>query len=733
MKQLKPRSDFLIAHDTFDISEASRTHSAGQIDGRDSISSTPSSRCTLLSNSSVLPQPFSAAAIASRPASGCDYDVPHLTQTPWERERYKKNSAWRRSKPAYVFPAHIFKRLPREVYNCIVEQLAQLHFEQDQACPCYLKDLYNLSLTSRTWDRAVTLQLYRKVWVLTDENSKMSKIKIKGTGRLKLLRRTLRERPVLGRYVRELHMSDFASLYRNASVDREEIINLVASVVMACPNLERLVGFHTPYTHCFDRLSHALSTRRNLKERVWLLAENPDPEPDEDEDDHPNNSYYNAACDPTERFLELNSSHPRLTTLILHQVPGRPSIPLNFRAIIGTFRQLPSLRHLSISGLSTSSFTNLALNSIPPYLKSIRLESLPGIKDKALRRFASSYLSTSLESVTLIDLEISSLATISNFLSPHLGHLKRFTLSQHKTPTLLSADIIPLLHSQTLNYIHWEIGSQAVPPPPYPSSTSSFPFPNSEPISCLATSLLSTSIKNNRFPSLRKIRAPHDPQGLLQALCKPLTTALLPSDISLVSSRRPTSSHEQPVNIFPPSPFPEHASDPSASRPGTPPPLQSPSLRADSPMSAVFEMSHTSDFTSHSVSRSGAATLLSPSCSRAAAEARILAARKQPFMTVRVTDPKGGVRVDSTIGGFLGRIDSKIAYEVRPDRSAVGETDGEVGRDGCGNKWIVGAADMVDQWEVVGGGGSGVSGFQKTCTRGHWVKGSEVVRVEEMF
>lgn len=91
---------------------------------------------------------------------GCQFEVPRLTQTPWERERYKKNSPWRRSKSEYIFPAEIFKRLPREVYDCVVDQLEQLYIEKDQSCPCYLNDLFNLSLTSRAWDRAATFKLY---------------------------------------------------------------------------------------------------------------------------------------------------------------------------------------------------------------------------------------------------------------------------------------------------------------------------------------------------------------------------------------------------------------------------------------------------------------------------------------------------------------------------------------------------------------------------------------------
>lgn len=82
-------------------------------------------------------------------------DVPHLTKTPWELERHKKASTWKRSTPTQHFPANVFKKLPREIYNCILAQLEHLHLRDDQAClPCYLKDLYSLSRTSRAWDKA---------------------------------------------------------------------------------------------------------------------------------------------------------------------------------------------------------------------------------------------------------------------------------------------------------------------------------------------------------------------------------------------------------------------------------------------------------------------------------------------------------------------------------------------------------------------------------------------------
>jgi hypothetical protein len=507
-------------------------------------------------------------------------------------------------------------------------------------------------------------------------------------------------------------MNDFLVLYQKASIDREEIVNLVASIVMACPNLERLVGFHTPYTHSFDRLSHALSTRQKLKERVWLLTENMDSYLDEDEEDDLSKIYYQAECDPTERFLELNSSHTRLTTLILHQEACRPSSSLNFRAMIGTFRQLPALRYLSISGLPGSSFTNLTLNALPPNLKSLRLENLPGINDKGLRRFAKSHLSASLESLILVDLSISNLITLSHFLSNDLANLRQFTFSQHNAPSLPFTDDIPLFQSQTLEYIHWEVRSQACPLPTHHSSTPGFPFPNTEPLSCLATSLLSTCIKNGLFPSLRRIRAPHDPQGLLQAQCKPLATALLGEDIPV---RRPVPSymsHHDGISAFSFSP----------SLAGSP--LPSPESRADSPMSAIFDKSpirtHKTQYPPTLMDNTSA---VSPVTCRAAAQSRILTARKTRFITIQVTDPEGALCVEKKTGGFIGRLDSKIVYELCPDRNRVIDEQGKA--DGCENEWIVGVGDLVGKWEV--------QESHVVCDKGHEVQGGGGVKVEELF
>lgn len=594
-----------------------------------------------------------------------------MTKTPWELERHKKRVAAKRSHPPYKFPAHFFEKLPKQVYDCIVVQLEQIHLRKDHACPsCYLRDFHSLVLTSRAWDKAATAGLYRKIPVLvSEEHTKLPKLKIKGTTRLKLLRRTLREHPALARLVRELHLSDIHALYEDASIEREEIVNLVASLVMAAPYLERLVGFHIPYTNTFDRLSHALSTRRNLKDRLWLLADtSPDYRGEEDE----MANYYHAACDPTERFLELNSSHPSLSTLILHQDANQGSDCLNFRAIVGTIRSCPSLRDLSISGLATISFSNLTLNTLPSGLQSLRLEDLPGITEKGLRRFFAAKQATSIMSLTLINLDVRNLVTVSEILSTQLCNLRTFSFVQEKAPILVGRESVPDFHSSLLRKLHWEFRSEAGPLPTLRSESTAnvsasapFPFTSSEPICCLATSLLAASIRDGAFPSLRRIRIPHDPQGVIQDVCKPLATALLPSDGPLYATpARILSSNGFAITVD----------------------NQTPLLPKVRNFSAIaISSGHRTDYVVASPTSIGgfAQSELTPKRSRLAAQARIVAARHDAGVSFRLFDPEGELRVEKAIGGYIGQIGSMIEYNLKADRDEYCQT------------WITGVHDLM--------------------------------------
>ena len=57
--------------------------------------------------------------------------------------------------PKTMFP--IFRRLPQEIYDCILAQLQLLHIASLPAgcITCFMRDLHSLALTSRLWEKAV--------------------------------------------------------------------------------------------------------------------------------------------------------------------------------------------------------------------------------------------------------------------------------------------------------------------------------------------------------------------------------------------------------------------------------------------------------------------------------------------------------------------------------------------------------------------------------------------------
>ena len=163
------------------------------------------------------------------------------------------------------------------------------------------------------------------------------------------------------------------------------------------------------------------------------------------------------------------------------------------------FRKLPALRHLVISHFSAEDFNDRTLQAVPA-LDSLRLERLPGVTDKGLSRFAGSTAATTLSRLSLVNLEITSLTVLSKFLA-NLNKLQRFTLVQDTPPGILPGVVAPRprFASSSLQYLHWDVLTPG-----------------------LSIYDLAESIEAGAMPSLRTIRALSDPDGLLQALCRPL-------------------------------------------------------------------------------------------------------------------------------------------------------------------------------------------------------------------
>ena len=350
-----------------------------------------------------------------------------------------------------------------------------------------------------------------------DSKEQMKKYKMKSGVRLKLLRRTLRERIYLAQHVRELKVPRLHAEGDNTSKD---MINIVASLVMACPDLERLVGFYPVYSHEFDRLTHALSTRKKLKEHIWLIGENAAITQRSQKQLAP------GIMDPEQKesFVKFHDAWTSLTTLFLHS-PGlgilEKDIFVNTKNYgdprrvqgPGILHRLPALKHLCISNFDMDDFDNSTLQSLPA-LHSLRLQDLEGVTFWGLSEYSRTANAFSLRNLSLINLDVMYISAISNLLL-HLKNLRRFTLVQDTSPEVAEGEIAiqPIIASHLLEFLHWEII-----------------VPGSANIN------LANSIKAGGFPRLRTIRAPSDHLGLLQALCKPRAEIQLPGDWNSINN-----------------------------------------------------------------------------------------------------------------------------------------------------------------------------------------------------
>ncbi|KAL4736743.1 hypothetical protein BDV11DRAFT_8498 [Aspergillus similis] len=435
----------------------------------------------------------------------------------------------------------VFKRVPQEVYENILDQLQYLHSGPNQSgcMTCFQRDLHALSLTCRPWEKAVRGRLYNRIHIVgNDSPAQLKKYRLKRGSRLKLLRRTLRERKLLANLVLELRVPQIDLLFTTGkhTAQWQEYRDLIASVVMVCPNLERLLGLTIPFNHEFDRLTHALSTRRKLKEHTWVLCE-----ATETSEASPRSTSCPGSLGPLQmfEFLNYHASWTNLETLMLY---GLDRTALEPSVFLRTIDLLPSLRNLCVSNFDADAFSDTALLCLPS-LESLRLENLPGVTDAGLAQYTSRPESSTLKSLTLIEPNIDSLLVISKILAS-LQNLERFKIVQtEKCPTLNTDGIVfqPLLASSSLRFLHWDV---ACPNPSTALTRLDF-APFAKPLQHTETpnSHLAQSILCGGFPRLDALRAPSDiePPGALQAVCQPIPRGqalLQPDRYSL-----PRSSH----------------------------------------------------------------------------------------------------------------------------------------------------------------------------------------------
>ena len=355
---------------------------------------------------------------------------------------------------------------------------------------------------------------YERIQIVGHESKEKSKsFAGKTSVRLKLLRRSLRERSSLAQHVREIGFYHLQDPHLQGQGARD-LVDVVASLVMACPYLERLVGFYNVYSHEFDRLTHALSTRKHLKEHFWFIGRH---------DAIAQRSHSQLAPGLMDKhqkdsFVQFHDSWSSLHTLFLHsptQGIVEKDVFVNMESTKdsrklegpGILQRLPTLKHLCISGFDMDDLDDFTIQHLPS-LHSLRLQDLEGVTFWGLSEFSRTTNASSLRNLSLVNLDIMYISAISNLLL-HLKNLKRFTLVQDTSPEVAEGEIVfqPIVASPQLEYIHWDIA-----------------VPGS------GNRNLASSIKANGFPRLRTLRAPSDHDGLLQALCKPRAQVEQPND-----------------------------------------------------------------------------------------------------------------------------------------------------------------------------------------------------------
>ncbi|KAI0423213.1 hypothetical protein F5X98DRAFT_360263 [Xylaria grammica] len=614
------------------------------------------------------------AILASPASSRTSFDS-------WQSTSRKPDHGWQRPAPIKQYrrrreEGELFAALPDEVLSLILQRLKESHLKpgSSSCTTCMMRDICSVAVSAKKLLKVARLALYEDIHIVgADAQVQKKRLKISYGSRLVLLRRTLRSNPGVAVLVRSLKAP---AVPQGVSVELYQ--NLIASVIMACPNFERLVGPHQNYDFNFSRLFHALSTREQLREIHWTLEASKTQRKRRMSNAAPmlnsgNPNYQEAPGDlrpeQSNEFRELHVNWMNLTTLSIHCLPGATLTPVSLLPDI--LADIPSLQHLHLSHLPFTAFNDANLLSLPS-LQTLTLSHLPGVSSIGLSSFARRPSSRSIRKLTLHHLDVDSLPTIGQILS-NLRSMETFALVQTHTPVLAEGEMIwlfPYLASATIKKLHWDIPSFA--------STAN-----------VADSILAKSIAAQGFPALRTLRTPADPEGLFQALCKPVERVEMASDryrglIAKAGTTRPKSPPDTPTTPRTPrTPGSENAKSP---------------FGLNFPMDDQLFPSKVSSNLAHS---------------RLDAQRRLEAAQNEPRFTFNLVDENGELVETKQMAGFMGQIGSPINYYLMPDPGAVDENGGLVeiadflgdggenlkdgNREGCTGRWNTYSGAVIDK------------------------------------
>lgn len=608
-----------------------------------------------------------------------------------------------------------FDRLPSEVLSLILHHLRMLHLEEESSgcATCWMRDCCSVALCNKGWLDVARKTMYEDIQ-LVGQDSKQLRKKWDGLymARLVLLRRSLRRNIRLAQLVRSLKVP---ALPDDAPIETWEYHNLVASVVMACPNLERMDGFYPSYRYGSEsRFFHALSTRHSLKEMTWVIEATPEASVEQDRAQRTSKSkkrYTKNLSAPqmplhSDDYLVSNlanqfvSRHERwegLSQLTIHCLPDSKFSPPGL--INATCSSLPSLKSLYLSQIPARTFDDVSLRNLPTALKKLTLTNCAGVTTAGLSIFATRAAASELETLTLVHQNIDSLPALVRIFA-HLPKLTTFSLVQAAAPTMVEDMFMfmPYLASRSLRKLHWDIFESGI-------SNS-----NGEGGITRADDVLAKSISANGFPELRNLRVPNDPEGRFQALCRPKERVDFPSDrFRNGLGNQATAGRVLGNGNGNSSTIDLNNSQATAMRR---PSSSTQSFGGSGTDIAIVNLDSPGGRRSSSETKDSGKVLSLPSRefgsdlrqARLAAQARLEAARRSPKFEACVTDEDGKLLVSEGLAGFIGDVRSQIYYSLAPDVGASDERGGLAGVAqllGDGGEGLAGRGDASS---IAGGG-----------------------------
>ena len=319
--------------------------------------------------------------------------------------------------------------------------------------------------------------------------------------RLELLLRTLNEAPSLSFLIRRVHVTGALAkeldTIETPGAQSKAAYQMLREVIDICTEVELVTGYNPPATRAHADWYKLMFSRGRISEHVWLL------------------DLRQSLVFSMGRFADLHDGWQWLQTLVLCKTDSSDGIA-GPGMISAVTNRLWSLKHLVVSGFRKEDFHNGTLLAFNP-LQSLRLENLEGVTDQGIFQLSQSRNACSLESLSLIDLELVSMRTIQALLA-NTTRLRRFRFVQNTSPSLLVgaglANRRNTLASESIEYLHWDTL-----------------------IPGLATESLAQSLRLRSFPQLRTLKAPSDSNGSLQALCRPIhRQSLTASDLKFLAS-----------------------------------------------------------------------------------------------------------------------------------------------------------------------------------------------------